>query len=100
MKAILLGDVVKSLCHNWGIDRKLKEYDAITQWPSIVGERIAREAQPISVRNGKLFVYVEKAVWRNELTFMKRELIAKLNRSVGTSLVKDIIFCTKKGVNR
>jgi predicted nucleic acid-binding Zn ribbon protein len=97
MKAILLGNAIRDLCRNWGIDKKLKEHKVIAQWLSIVGERIAREAQPVSVRDGKLFVHVEKAVWRNELTFMKRELISKVNRNIGVPLIHDIVFCSKKG---
>jgi predicted nucleic acid-binding Zn ribbon protein len=99
MNPVAIGDIINGLCRSWGIERKLKEQAAISQWPCVVGERIAKETQPLGIRDGILFLYVEKAVWRNELTFMKRELIQKLNRAVGASLIRDIVFSTKKGAN-
>ena len=92
--------VIEELCHRWGIHKKVKEYTAITQWPQIVGARIAKEAQPLGVKGGILFLQVENASWRNELTFMKREIIHKLNRTLGETVIRDIIFSGMKGVNR
>ena len=99
MKPITVGAVINDLCRNWGIEKRLQEYAALSHWPHVVGERIAKETQPLGVKGGKLFLYVEKAVWRNELNFLKRDLILKLNQAVGTSLIREIVFTTKKGAN-
>lgn len=100
MRTTTVGNVINDLCRSWGIEKRLKEYNAISQWPQIVGDRIAKEARPLYVKGGKLFLYVEKAVWRNELTFMKKDIIQKMNRAVGAPLIRDIVFSTKKGVNQ
>ena len=100
MRPTTIGNIINDLCRSWGIERRLKEYNAISQWSNIVGERIAKEARPLSLKRGKLFLYVEKAAWRNELTFMKKDIIQKMNRAIGTPLVRDIIISTKKGANQ
>ena len=100
MKPTMMRDILDTLCHQWGIEKKVKECIAIEKWYEVVGGRVARETKPLGIKNGKLFLRVENASWRNELTFMKREIIDKLNRSVGTNVVRDIIFSVGKGANR
>jgi len=92
MKPMSMRDILKELCHRWGIERRLKEYEVMSKWAEVVGHRIADEAQPTGVERGKLFVRVESSAWRNELTFMKTDIITRLNRIVGTSVIHDIIF--------
>jgi predicted nucleic acid-binding Zn ribbon protein len=75
-----------------GINARLKEYDVVNLWPSIVGEQIARVATAESIAHGKLIVRVSRATWRNELVFLKAELITRINTAVGQEIVKDIIF--------
>jgi hypothetical protein len=43
---------------------------------------------------------VESAPWRNELTFMKPEIIKRLNRAVGDGIIIDIVFTGKKGARK
>jgi len=44
------------------------------------------------MRDGKLFVHVSQAEWRNELIFLKKDLIEKINTSMHQDIVNDIIF--------
>jgi predicted nucleic acid-binding Zn ribbon protein len=75
-----------------GIKKKLKEYDAILYWDSVVGKQIAKMSTPTRITQGVLFVHVNTSTWRNELTLRKKEIIDKLNTSVGFDAVKDIKF--------
>ena len=44
------------------------------------------------MRDGKLFVHVPQAEWRNELIFLKKDLIEKINTTMHQDIVNDIIF--------
>jgi len=83
-----LGELVEEL----GIQRKLKQYEAVTQWAEIVGQHIAKEAEPQKIEKGVLLVRVRTSVWRNELNMRKQEIIGKLNRAIGEEVIKDIKF--------
>ena len=83
-----LGDAMEEL----GLGPKMRQYDVVNLWPSIVGEQIARVAHAESISNGKLLVHVTRSTWRNELTFLKNELIARINTAMKEDIVKDIIF--------
>lgn len=84
----LLGDVLTEM----GLNKKLIQWKAVDIWPEIVGEQIARVTVAERIEHGKLIVRVATAVWRNELLFLKRDIIAKLNAALGDNVVKEIIF--------
>jgi len=87
-----LGIALDELVHFLGIKKKLKEYDAIFYWDSVVGKQIAKMATATRITQGVLFVHVKTSTWRNELTLRKKEIIDKLNIVVGLNSVKDIKF--------
>jgi predicted nucleic acid-binding Zn ribbon protein len=83
-----LDELVKGL----GIEKKLREYDAVVYWESAVGEQIAKMTKATRIEKGVLFVSVRTSTWRNELTLRKKEIVNKLNGVVGNNVVKDIRF--------
>ena len=87
-----LAQAIQELTLSFGIDKKLEQYEAVTQWAGIVGPQIAKETEPQKIERGLLLVRVRKGVWRNELTMRKEEIIAKLNKAIGNNAVKDIKF--------
>ncbi len=87
-----VGGVLATLMEELGLGKKLKQYEAVRIWEEVVGERIARVATPSKIINGILIVKVEKSTWRNELSLLKREIIAKINAALKEDIVKDIKF--------
>lgn len=75
-----------------GITKKLREYSVVTSWETLVGEQIARVAKPQRVEKGVLYVSVESAPWRAELTMRRREIIDRINASLAKKVVQDIRF--------
>lgn len=87
-----MGSLISDMFKGMEIETRVKEQTCLLIWDEVVGERIASSAQPEFVRDGKLFVTAKSSVWANELTFYKQELVEKLNRRVGGSVIKEIIF--------
>lgn len=69
-----------------------KEYDVISQWASIVGEKIASISECGRIDNGVLYVKVYSASWRNEIVYLKKEIIEKIELLTGCTIIKEIIF--------
>jgi len=86
--AVSLSTVLQEL----GLGQRIKQVKALDLWKEVVGEQIARVTSPDRIDNGKLVVRVHNAPWRNELLFLKREIIMKLNNALGETIVKDIHF--------
>lgn len=87
-----VAEALEELTSALGIDKKLQEYEAVTRWEECVGKRIAEEAMPVRITKGVLIVRVRTSTWRNELNLRKKEIINKLNTTIGTPVVVDIRF--------
>ena len=74
------------------IDFHLKAYSIWGAWKEIVGESVAHQAQPRSIRNRILFVDVSHPTWVQQLQFLKPKLLEKLNALFGEPLLQDIRF--------
>ncbi|HZY10675.1 MAG TPA: DUF721 domain-containing protein [Bacteroidota bacterium] len=83
---------LSSVLDQLGLSRKIRQYQVLEKWQSFVGEQIAKVAQAERMDGGKLFVHVLNSTWRNELVFLKKELIEKINNGMNQEIVKDIIF--------
>jgi predicted nucleic acid-binding Zn ribbon protein len=71
---------------------RLDEYGVWPIWNEIVGNTIARNAQPEKIRNGTLFIKVSSPVWMQQLQFMKNMIADKLNQRLKQDVVKNIFF--------
>lgn len=92
-----IGNLLNDILQQYGLTQRLKEFQAVEAWPEVVGAAIAKITQAREVRDGRLYVEIvsiERAssAWRNELYFMKADIIHKLNRKVGQNIVHDIMF--------
>jgi len=70
--------------------QRLEEGKIWLVWDAAVGGKIAAKARPVSFRDGILTVAVTSAPWMQQLTFLKKEMIAQLNERIGRDLVSDI----------
>jgi predicted nucleic acid-binding Zn ribbon protein len=56
-------------------------------WEAAAGPGIAREASPISEREGAVTLLCSSAVWMHEIDLMGPVLVAGLNRELGSERV-------------
>ena len=87
-----IGDAMQELIRTLGIDGKLRQYEVVERWPELVGEQISRVATADRFDGSTLYVRVKYAPWRNELVFLKNDLIGKINGVMGEEIVHDIVF--------
>ena len=91
-KITSLGDALSQLVKDLGFEKKFAEMQVIAQWPDVVGRQIASHANAVSCEGGKLFVEVDSASWRQELFYMKVDILKRLNHGAGQKIVQDIIL--------
>jgi len=87
-----IGDLIPALLEKLGLAKGIHDRLVIERWPEIVGPKIAEVTVAERIREGKLWVSVSHPAWRNELSFIRQELIVKINQAMGEEIVKDIIF--------
>ena len=87
-----VSDLLTAVFHGTPTERRLKEGRIWLVWDSVVGKQIAGRARPVSFRDGTLTVAVESAPWMQQLAFLKKGILEKLNARLGEDLVRDIFL--------
>ncbi|HTN72656.1 MAG TPA: DUF721 domain-containing protein [Methylomirabilota bacterium] len=87
-----LGDVLAKSLKRLELGPRLDEYGVWPIWKDVVGEPIARNAQPEKIRNGTLFVKVSSPVWMQQLQYMKEMIAERVNQRLRANIVKNIFF--------
>ncbi|MCL5267287.1 MAG: DUF721 domain-containing protein [Bacteroidetes bacterium] len=87
-----LGELIKEFTQQKGVSGKLRAYQVVGDWESIVGEAIAKKTEISRLENGTLYVRTANSTWRNELVFMKPAIMQKIREKYPDSGVEDIFF--------
>lgn len=87
-------DIVASLIGSLEEKQKKSGNTIIKEcWDDIVGVKIAGHTKPIKVSKKVLYVCVDEATWAYELNQKyKKEMIEKINNTIGEGRIKDIFF--------
>lgn len=87
----LVGELLARFLDTRGIARRVEQSSVIPEWTSLVGEQLGKVTKPLSITaDATLFVAVKSHAWMTELTFMERELLARLNERTGQLPIKKI----------
>jgi predicted nucleic acid-binding Zn ribbon protein len=87
-----IGAIIQQWLRANNLEEKLQQQSVPNYWIEIVGESVAKHATIERVDKGKMFVKVESAVWRNELSMRREEIRQKVNEHFGAEIVKEVIF--------
>ena len=80
------------LVQSLGIEKQVEQYKIFDIWNEVVGQQVAKVAQPERLHNGVLIVTVNNAPWRAELTFRKKEILEKIHEKTNSQSIVDIKF--------
>jgi len=70
--------------------RKLKEGLIQGNWSSIIGEDLSKKSYVSALKDQVLFIHVENSVWLQQFSFMKQDIIRKVNAYLNLEYVKDV----------
>ncbi len=87
-----IGEVIKTYLQQSGLDRRLKEVEIINSWEDLVGTMISRRTKKIELKNGKMIIYLQSSVVKNELMMLRETLKNTLNEKVGEEIIREIIL--------
>jgi predicted nucleic acid-binding Zn ribbon protein len=68
-------------------------------WDEVVGPVIARNAQPLRIKDRHLKVRVSDPIWYQELQFMEENIREKLNEKLGRKAVEKVEFNVGPGLS-
>ncbi len=87
-----LAEAIKHLIDGAGIREKMDELDIASWWDEVAGGMVARHTTGITLRRGKLFIRVDSAPLRQELTYMRETITQRLNERAGRDVVQEVVL--------
>ncbi len=84
----LLGNTLAEL----GIEEKLMECQAMLAWEKVAKPPLDHHAKPLRMRRGQLELAVPSPIWRTQLSFLKEDMKKRINTSVGSDVVREIVL--------
>ncbi len=87
-----IGTAFLKLFQHMGMSERLVEQRAVIIWSEVVGKQIANASEAIAIKDGVLTISVNNPTWKTELKYMKGDICKKLNKTLGESIVSDIII--------
>jgi predicted nucleic acid-binding Zn ribbon protein len=74
------------------LDSKIAESNLIASWEKLMGAAIAKHTKDIKIYKRQLYITLDSAALRNELSLGKSKIITMLNDNAGKELIDDIVF--------
>ena len=87
-----LSVILNSFLSKKGYLSSCKELDVIYRWKNIVGDTIYSVSKCNNIEDGILYVKIDNASWRQELSFIKNEILKKIYFETRCKSIRDIIF--------
>ncbi len=82
------GDLTRKVLERYNVSSGVHAHQLITDWEEIVGPRVAARTTPVNagaaMSEGVLTVRVANSAWLHELSFIKEQLVMRINEYVGT----------------
>src|SRR3954469_13654726 len=89
---IKLGDAISQLFKQEKLDVKISQFTVKNGWKEIVGEMVANNTTEIYFNDKTVFVTLNSAALKHELSFRKEDLVNSINKFCGYKLVEQIVI--------
>lgn len=87
-----LKDAIDRLLKVYKLEDKMREVEVLKSWEELMGRAVAARTKEIYIDNQILYVKMESAVMRDELSRAKSMILRKINEKAGKELIKDVWF--------
>jgi predicted nucleic acid-binding Zn ribbon protein len=87
-----LKDAIDRLLKVYKLEDKMREVEVLKSWEELMGRAVAARTKEIYIDNQILYVKMESAVMRDELSREKSMILRKINEKAGKELIKDVWF--------
>ncbi len=84
------GELLREVLAKLRLEEGLEESRLREVWHEIAGEFIARQTQPVSLRNGILVLRVVQPAMRFHLEQSKAQLMARLQEQLGRNTIREV----------
>jgi hypothetical protein len=84
--------ILEGLKANSELGRNLEEAKIWEHWESIVRSPYDSKSYPLRVKNNILLIEVENAVYMHKISYLKEEILEKVQEFVPSELIEEVRF--------
>ena len=85
----VLGELLQAFLRRRGLLQDMQDREVVRGWDDLVGPTIAREAQPIKIERGILWIGVNNAPQANQLLYLKPKLMERIKELYPKSRIRE-----------
>ena len=76
-----------------GYAEKVRQFEVFDIWEKAVGEKIAKNCWPVRFTDDEtLLIASESSAWLNQLKYLEKSLLEKLEKELGNRKVKKLCY--------
>jgi predicted nucleic acid-binding Zn ribbon protein len=87
-----IGQVLSQLIKENKLEGRLQEVELVSTWKKIVGDYMSKHTTDIKIHKGVLYIAMDSPACREELMYRRTELLAEINKTTGSSHIKEIVI--------
>lgn len=87
-----LKEVLKEMVETYRLKNRLNQTKIQSLWANMMGAPIARYTKDLKIRRNKLYVSIESASLRQELSFGKEKIKRILNEELGEEIIEEVVI--------
>jgi hypothetical protein len=87
-----LKDAIDELLNVYKLRGKYNETHVIAAWSRLMGPMISNRTGKIFIKNKKLYVQINSAPLKSELSMSRSKILEMLNRDVSEKVLEEVIF--------
>lgn len=89
---VSLKDALKEMLEVYRLKAKLNQTKINAVWIKLMGTSINKYTREIKLRRNKLYITIESASLRQELSYGKEKIIKIINDELGENYIEDVII--------
>lgn len=90
--AITLKAAIELMVNEFKLRSGLDESRIREKWGIVMGAMIAKHTSNISLRKGKLYLKIDSAALKHELTYSKDKIKEIFNKELGEDVITDVLI--------
>jgi hypothetical protein len=87
-----LKEAIAEMLEAYKLRGRMDELKLMASWGKIMGPMVQKRTLDLSIRHKILYVRLESAALREELTYSKEKLIERLNEEAGCEVITQVVF--------
>ena len=86
-----IGTAIREMFERYSLTGKFDEAALLASWDQLVGKPVARNTRRLYIRDKVLFVQMDSAAMKHDLTYSKDSILRRLEDEFGKGLINEIV---------